>query len=454
VSRIVTFGGNDLNLSIAEHLNIDIESAEKMKNINVLIDNNALSSNKNNCSFNFQAIEKILDLFINELKETMTYFEDYYVEDLSNSTILLSGGTSQLKNLDLYLKKETGLSVKYAENKFFNVSSDHKAFIPQYVSTIGLLSSYRKEMIHINLLKSIKDMLFNFPDGKSWLIEGKFYGKKARRKRIRELSLKGGPVYIQRKTDNFSSENTEINYKINSFLNKLSNLIRGNKAGINNDISESNTFEKKQIAEMFKKIFVVVGALFLIIMLGYEYYWKPETKRMKKNINYFLNKRDEFNMKRALTPKTKKPIIDFETKMDKILWTSKLKFIADALPNNVRILIFEMDETKGSNDNANLSLMLTCQVKSKKNDHLEQIALFISNLKKDISFNKDFKPLIFHSADKNKENDHTVDFTLTFPFSRKMLKTKITKKVVKPEGMTEYTEKLFKKHEDRFQDYR
>ena len=70
------------------------------------------------------------------------------------------------------------------------------------------------------------------------------------------------------------------------------------------------------------------------------------------------------------------------------------------------------------------SLIIRCHVTSDRQDHLQAIAAFIENLKGEKRFLKDFSGIKFHSADRNPEEMNTVDFTLTLPLARNMLREK------------------------------
>ena len=67
----------------------------------------------------------------------MTYFEDTFLEDLSEAQILLAGGTSNLQNLDRFLTKEIELPAKKVESGVHPLAP-HITFAPQFASKMNL----------------------------------------------------------------------------------------------------------------------------------------------------------------------------------------------------------------------------------------------------------------------------------------------------------------------------
>jgi hypothetical protein len=164
--------------------------------------------------------------------------------------------------------------------------------------------------------------------------------------------------------------------------------------------------------------------LFLIVYGGNEFHWASKKKNLDWAINMYLDKSKELDHARGafiggmgkagmggIRPEAKL------TRADKIIWASKLKTLATAVPERIWISNLVI---KGSPP----SLNLFCHVYSNGKDHLKDIALFIKDLKSQKVFFQDFKEVKFHSARRSKKNKDIYDFTLLFLLNREMIEEK------------------------------
>ena len=166
------------------------------------------------------------------------------------------------------------------------------------------------------------------------------------------------------------------------------------------------------IKSQIKNIIVVVGALFLVIYGGNEYFWTPKKKKLNRTINNYLSTTQELDRVKIAPSKyvddpksTAVQKIDVK-RTDKIIWADKLKAISAAIPENVWVSNLKI---------AGNSLVISCHVASYGQDHLKTIAAFIKDLKSRNEILKDFGEVRFHSAIRNKD---IYNFDLTFPLKR------------------------------------
>jgi hypothetical protein len=400
---------------------VDFETAEKIKMESTLIDERLFDSKGTTKAVAmFQAIDGFLCDLVDEIKKSMTFFEDFFMEDISDAEILLAGGTSRVENLDRFIAKEIGLPVKRIGDASHKLASGCR-FAPQFASILGLLAKPPNSTpFHINLLNSIEGMLFKLQEGDYYLTRDGFIPKRKykriEKKRTREsIRTRKPPV-------------PEVDIPIPTFVALIKNLpkkvkarFRGEKGYTRGPFSQ---FEKSNIARQLKYMFVVLGVIFLLSATAHQFLWSPKINRLSRTINTYLSKNAELDSQKA-------PLINDITgqvytfrKTDKILWTNKLKTIALALPQKVWISDLEInggtEKTEGVGQ-LKRALTLVCHVSSDAADHLFAISQFINNLKRQEVFSKDFTDVKFHSAVRSSDEQNTLDFSLTFPFKRELL---------------------------------
>lgn len=141
-ARIIPIAGLNLTKAIATTMNLNIEEAEKTKKeyaSALLNDEDKLSAIDLSATKQLvNVIAPVLSSLLNEIQRSLAYYESKF-RRARISKLVLSGGTSKLKNFDKYLSRETGLDVVYS-HPLSNVIVDHNHFSPDYISAVeGLL---------------------------------------------------------------------------------------------------------------------------------------------------------------------------------------------------------------------------------------------------------------------------------------------------------------------------
>jgi len=403
-----------------DRLNVDFETAEKLKMESTLIDDGLFDSQGSTKAIAmFQAINGFLFNLVDEIKKSMTFFEDFFMVDISNAMVLLAGGTSMLENLDRFLSKELGLPVKRIEDAGHNLAANC-LFAPQFASTVGLLGKNPPSgLFNINLLNNIEGMLFKLQEGDYYLTRDGFIPKKRYKK-------------IHRKTTRESARPTRLKVTaeqptptvialIKEFPDKVRSKLKGDKAYTRGPFRQ---VEEAIRQFQLKYIFLILGSLFLVSATIHQFLWSPKMKRLNRTMNTYLLKTAELGNQRAPVITDKGVQVYTMSKTDKILWTNKLKAIASALPKKVWISDLEIHGSTGKTvgvRRVKRALTLACHVSSDTGDHLMAIAQFIKNLKSQKAFLKEFTGVKFHAAVRNPVDQDTLDFSLTFPLSRDLL---------------------------------
>ncbi|MFH1491195.1 MAG: cell division FtsA domain-containing protein [Pseudomonadota bacterium] len=431
LARTIELGGNHFNLELIQKLNVDYDTAEKIKTERKLIDDSLFDSKGASTSMPmFQAINSILYRLVDEVKNSMTYFEDGFIEDLSDATILLSGGSSNLQNLNLFLERELELPVKKVEKAVYPIAAE-RAFAPQFASAVGLLTDpARSDLININLINNMEGLLFKLEDGDYYLTKDGFVNKKKYKKKQRSQSFK--PTVKGGSASPTGEATVDLFQFLASIPERIMALIKGEKFQMREIRVSFPHLDLSPVVAHMKVIFVAAGVLFLVIYGGIQFFWAPKKRGLDSSVKSYVQKRNEVDQARGAliaamrnAEKGDVPMTVKVAKMDKIIWAEKLKAIANAIPERVWISAMEITDKP-------LSLVLSCHVYSYGEDHLKDIALFIQNLKKEETFLEEIKDIVFHSAVRSKDKD-VYDFKLTFPLKRSMIQ-KVTETVTKPKG--------------------
>lgn len=424
LGRTFGIGGNHFNQELSKKLNIDFETAEKIKKERKLIDDRLFDSKGGATSMPmYQAINAVLFGIVDEIKHSMTYFEDSFLSDLSKANILLAGGSSKLQNLDKFLERELDIPVKYAESAIHNLAPQSE-FEPQFASSIGLLvNPSNKSLMDINLLKNIEGMQIKLDEGDYFLTKEGFVNKKTYKKKQKSIPIKPGSPK-KKDTDMEDEAPSPLSF-ILSIPDRIMALIKGEELEAVAPRKISFSFpEMSAMKELIKPVIIIAGILFLVIYGGDQFFWSSKEKKLNRSINNYLLKSNETDKARgALMAKMGGAEMGVEktsikvTRADKIIWADKLKAVSGAVPEKVWVSDLTI---KGSPP----ALVMSCHVYSYGEDHLKDIALFIQNLKSQKECMKDFRDIIFRSAVRNKSDKDVYDFTLTLPLKRNIIEMK------------------------------
>ncbi|MBN1104122.1 MAG: pilus assembly protein PilM [Deltaproteobacteria bacterium] len=414
LARTLMQGGSLFNQELAEKLNVDFETAERIKRERKLIDDGLFDSRAAASSMPmFQAVNSVLFALVDEIRHSMTYFEDSFMEDLSGASLLLAGGASGMHNLDRFLHRELDLRVLRVEDPVHNVHPGN-SFAPQFASVIGLLGDpSHPGLLGINLINNVEGMLFKIQDTEYYLTKAGFvnkkkYPKRRRGKRVQPLvTLKGGigdepglgPVAF-----------------LQALNRKAKALFRGERFEMPKLDISFGRMDVGSVRNWVKPALLVLGAFFLVAMVVDHFFWASKKTALEREIRRYVGKRDEVQRARAAflggpgyPAETKGPTV---SRQDKIIWSSKLRAVASAVPESVWISDLVIQGKP-------LALVLTCHVSSYAEDHLRDIAFFIEKLKTNQVFMKDFTDVLFRSARRSRTSNDVYDFTLTFPMKRK-----------------------------------
>ena len=137
--RSINIGGSQLTQAIVKELNIDYTAAEEMKRRYGLL---SLSEGKVVDEKKIK-VDQIIKKSIADLVEEIARSFEYYssqTEGAKVKKIVLSGGTSSLKNMDNFLASELGLPVGIF-NPFDNIVYNSRAFKPEYLAQEGPIFS-------------------------------------------------------------------------------------------------------------------------------------------------------------------------------------------------------------------------------------------------------------------------------------------------------------------------
>jgi Tfp pilus assembly PilM family ATPase len=436
LARTIEVGGNHLNLELARKLNVDMETAERIKLERTLIDDSVLGQDQSSLSSpTFRNITGTLYRLLDELKESLTFFEDFFLTDISLSRVFLAGGTANLTNLDLFLGKELGLPVERACSAVYELAPEHQ-FAPQFAPCVGLLPKPSTPgMLDINLMNNIEGMLFKLHDNDYYLTREGFIDKKRYKKKHRRKPAE--PARPAKQVTLVDEPSPSIVALIKDLQEKVRALLRGEKVDLR--LTSFGKVDKTPLKERLKKIFVVFGAFVLALAAAYQFYWAPRVKRLDSTMNAYLKTRLELDKHAQTLAPAASELVYKVTKTDKILWTNKLRTISAVLPENIWISDLDLKETTEKFEGMEVAkrmLALTCHVDSKRGDHLQTIALFVRSLKDQKEFVQDFTDVHFHAAQRSAVDTDIIDFTLTLPLRRNLLE-ETTETVVKPEGEEE-----------------
>jgi Tfp pilus assembly PilM family ATPase len=391
LARTLMLGGSLFNQELVEKLNVDFETAERIKRERKLIDDGLFDSRGTSSSMPmFQAVNSVLFGLVDEIRHTMTYFEDSFMEDLSGASILLAGGASAMHNLDRFLQRELELSVHKVEDPVHDLNPG-KAFAPQFATVIGLLGdSSHPGLLGINLINNIEGMLFKIQDAEYYLTKDGFVNKKKypkKRKRAKgdqpSVTVKGGIEVEEAGLGPVAF--------VQALTGKVKGLFRGERFEMPKLDISFGRMDVGFVRNWVKPALLVLGGLFLVAVGADQFLWASKRKALERDIRNYVSKREELQraqgplMRAPGDPAPDKGLV--VTRADKIIWSSKLRAVASAVPESVWISDLAVQGSPPS-------LVLTCHVSSFAEDHLRDIAVFIEKLKTNEAFMNDLNDLL------------------------------------------------------------
>ncbi len=155
--RDINWGGFHLTQAVKKELKVSYEVAQKMKerygidaeeiDLGRPVDSENESEEKNKRLVN-AAIRKAMNTLVKEIVHSFEYYTSKK-EGTAMKKVILSGGTSCLRNIDMFLSEELGLSVETI-NPFSIIAGKPANLQPEYLSkssslfTVGLGLALRK----------------------------------------------------------------------------------------------------------------------------------------------------------------------------------------------------------------------------------------------------------------------------------------------------------------------
>lgn len=148
LTRDVNIGGNNFTKDIQREFNLGFAQAEEMKKQHavIVVESEALllnsmpTSDDDKSSRIFEAITPALNKLLNDVRRAFDYYEST-VKRKPVQKILLSGGTSKIKNIDRFLSERLGMPVEI-NYPFKNINISSKNFDFDYL---------RANAVHFNV---------------------------------------------------------------------------------------------------------------------------------------------------------------------------------------------------------------------------------------------------------------------------------------------------------------
>ncbi|MCE5301455.1 MAG: type IV pilus assembly protein PilM [Spirochaetia bacterium] len=148
LTRDVNIGGNNFTKEIQRTFNLSFAQAEELKKQHavIMVESEALllssmpSSDDDKSSRIFEAITPALNKLLNDIRRSFDYYEST-IKRKPVQKILLSGGSSKIKNIDRFLSERLGIPVEI-NYPFKNVNINSKSFDFDYL---------RANAVHFNV---------------------------------------------------------------------------------------------------------------------------------------------------------------------------------------------------------------------------------------------------------------------------------------------------------------
>jgi type IV pilus assembly protein PilM len=148
LTRDVNIGGNNFTKEIQREFNVSYSQAEELKKQHavIMVESEALllssapSGGDDKSSKIFEAITPALNKLVNDIRRSFDYYEST-IKRKPVQKIMLSGGSSKIKNIDRFLSERLGLPVEI-NYPFKNININSKNFDFDYL---------RANAVHFNV---------------------------------------------------------------------------------------------------------------------------------------------------------------------------------------------------------------------------------------------------------------------------------------------------------------
>ncbi len=148
LTRDVNIGGNNFTKEIQREFNLSFAQSEELKRQNavIMVESEEMllttmhSAADDKSSRIFEAITPVLNKLLNDIKRSFDYYEST-VKRKPVQKILLSGGSSKIKNIDRFLSERLGIPVEI-NYPFKNININAKSFDLDYL---------RANAVHFNV---------------------------------------------------------------------------------------------------------------------------------------------------------------------------------------------------------------------------------------------------------------------------------------------------------------
>jgi len=148
LTRDVNIGGNNFTKEIQREFNLSFAQSEELKRQNavIMVESEEMllstmhSTTDDKSSRIFEAITPVLNKLLNDIKRSFDYYEST-VKRKPVQKILLSGGSSKIKNIDRFLSERLGIPVEI-NYPFKNININAKSFDLDYL---------RANAVHFNV---------------------------------------------------------------------------------------------------------------------------------------------------------------------------------------------------------------------------------------------------------------------------------------------------------------
>lgn len=140
-TRIIPVAGINFTRAISTALNLNFEEAERLKK-----EQGAALVNGDTEGLDLPTVKQIVNILtpilgslLNEIQRSLAYYESRF-RRAKIDRVILSGGSSKLRNIKEYLNRELGLEIGEV-NPWQNIVYDEKAFSPDYLAKVAPLLS-------------------------------------------------------------------------------------------------------------------------------------------------------------------------------------------------------------------------------------------------------------------------------------------------------------------------